>query len=92
MVSLCSWLLLLGVQCSAPLSIPVPARPPPVKHFVNLSNGIEAIDKLAAAGVPVEAINFCRIQVQLRLEPSTAAGVATLACTTPATLSRSNIS
>ena len=35
---------------------------PPVRHFVNLSNGAEALPLLSAAGVPPEAISFCRIQ------------------------------
>jgi len=36
--------------------------PPPVRHFVNLSNGAEALPLLAAAGLPAEQVQFCRIQ------------------------------
>jgi len=32
------------------------------RHYLNLSNGVEALDKLLAAGVPAEHISFCRIQ------------------------------
>jgi hypothetical protein len=32
------------------------------KHFLNLSNGLEALDGLLAAGVPAEGVSFCRIQ------------------------------
>jgi len=32
------------------------------RHYLNLSNGVEAMDKLLAAGVPAEHISFCRIQ------------------------------
>ena len=40
-------------------------RPPPVKHFVNLSNGAEAIEGLLAAGLPIDQIGFVRIQSSL---------------------------
>ena len=33
-----------------------------VRHFVNLSNGAEALPLLEAAGVPAAEIAFCRIQ------------------------------
>jgi len=32
------------------------------KHYLNLSNGVEALDGLLTAGLPSEAISFCRIQ------------------------------
>uniref|UniRef100_A0A7S4C1R5 Uncharacterized protein n=1 Tax=Chrysotila carterae TaxID=13221 RepID=A0A7S4C1R5_CHRCT len=35
---------------------------PPVKHFINLSNGLEALDELVRLGVPPSEICFCRIQ------------------------------
>ena len=35
---------------------------PPVKHFLNLSNGAEALASLRAAGLPIEQIGFVRIQ------------------------------
>jgi hypothetical protein len=41
---------------------PATSRPPPVKHFINLSNGIEALELLSAAGLPVEHVCFCRVQ------------------------------
>ena len=34
----------------------------PVKHFLNLSNGIEAVAGLRQAGLPLEQISFVRIQ------------------------------
>eukprot|EP00965_Chrysotila_dentata_P202347 6181080-Pleurochrysis_carterae.AAC.4 len=40
----------------------IPEPPAPVKHFVNLSNGVEAIEDLSRAGVPVGELAFCRIQ------------------------------
>ena len=35
---------------------------PPVRHFINLSNGAEALQLLDQAGVPPEQISFLRIQ------------------------------
>jgi hypothetical protein len=38
------------------------AAPPPPKHFINLSNGVEALDPLLTAGVDISALSFVRIQ------------------------------
>jgi hypothetical protein len=35
---------------------------PPVRHFINLSNGAEALPLLEAAGVPSEQVSFIRVQ------------------------------
>lgn len=34
----------------------------PVKHYLNLSNGLEMLDALRSAGVPHDAVSFCRFQ------------------------------
>lgn len=60
-MKLCSSLMLTAARGVAPLTVPA-ARTPPVKHFINLSNGIEAIGPLIDAGVPLDAVSFCRIQ------------------------------
>ena len=54
-----SLLLLLAAQRSNALAVP---PPPATRHFINLSNGAEAIGLLTKAGVPPEAISFMRIQ------------------------------
>lgn len=56
-------LLLVAAPLSVGLSVSTPPRPPSAtRHFINLSNGAEAIELLANAGVPPEAISFMRIQ------------------------------
>lgn len=37
-------------------------RAPAVRHFINLSNGAEAMPLLAAAGLPPEGVSFIRVQ------------------------------
>ena len=54
-------LLLLLLQSTTTLVVP-PARAPAVKHFINLSNGIEALEPLTRAGLPIEQVSFMRLQ------------------------------
>lgn len=53
-------LMLLLPRQATPL-LP-PPRATPVKHFINLSNGIEALRPLDLQGLPVEQICFMRLQ------------------------------
>ena len=34
----------------------------PVRHFINLSNGAEALELLHSAGIAPDAVHFCRLQ------------------------------
>mmetsp|Transcript_7610 Transcript_7610/g.31497 ORF Transcript_7610/g.31497 Transcript_7610/m.31497 type:complete len:322 (-) Transcript_7610:127-1092(-) len=43
--------------------VPPPKTPPRrVAHFINLTNGLEALDALDAAQIDPRTVNFCRIQ------------------------------
>ena len=47
---------------AASLALAPGLAPPPVRHFINLSNGAEALALLESAGVPPEQVAFMRLQ------------------------------
>ncbi|KAL1503986.1 hypothetical protein AB1Y20_010402 [Prymnesium parvum] len=49
----------MAVLLASPL---LSAGRPPVKHFINLSNGIEALEPLARAGLAADSVSFVRVQ------------------------------
>ena len=55
-------LLLLCLTSGASALAPAAGSRPPVRHFINLSNGAEALALLEGAGVPPEQIAFMRLQ------------------------------